>query len=298
MIKKLISSKILLILLVIIVAAGAAIYLDGRKNSITAPKHPEYLNFDGNYVFSVPKNYTIDEQSVLGAQLVYTGQISAKTVEDVYNQNGIAVQVLPITDHSSNGFKDYVNGKYLSELKNNLSTNDVRVKFGKTNGSDNARITVKKDGQASRFLYLKGGQHPAAVVSKQETGTLKTIEQSIIDVERTDLKNESDGIKKSIQNNLQLARAQKAQELYSGAAPELRSQNSQAQLAGALSAAASFLNQNITISGGSYNPGEFSAALRFTSLNKDNQQTALGAITLKKSDGQWKLEALSLPTPK
>ncbi len=126
----------------------------------------------------------------------------------------------------------------------------------------------------------------------------KVIEQTITDVENSDLKTETDGIKQSIQNNLQLAKAQKAQELYTAAAPELRLKTSQDQLAAALKSATSFLNQNIAISGGSYSQGSFSAALSFTPLNQNNPQPTFGSISLKKTDGQWKLEALSLPTPK
>lgn len=292
------SRKTLLILLVLVVAAGAALYLNGHKNNISAPKHPEYLNFDGRYVFSVPKNYTVDEQSVFGAQLVYTGQISAKTLEDVYNQNGIAVQALPITDHSSKGFKDYVNGKYLTDLKSNLSTNDIQIKFNKQNGQDVARVTANKDGKLFRFIYLKGGQHPAAAVSKQETDPFKNIETSLIDIEKSDLKGEVDSIKQSIKITAQLIKDQKAHDLYASATAELRTKNTETELASALSAAKVYTNGNINISGISYTPNEFSAAMRFTKLDKNDQQPAFGALTYKKIDGQWKLEALSLPTPK
>src|SRR3989344_4190977 len=129
MIKKLtsLSRKSLFILLVILVAVGVIMYTRGDSGGkIAKAEHPEYLNFDGNYVFSVPKNYTVDEQSVPGAQLVYTGQIEAKTLEDVYNASGIAVQSInDLTDHSPKAFKKYVNDNYLPELRKNLSTDDV-----------------------------------------------------------------------------------------------------------------------------------------------------------------------------
>ncbi|MBI2589139.1 hypothetical protein HYW35_02975 [Candidatus Saccharibacteria bacterium] len=301
MIKKLtsLSHKTLFLFLVIIIAIGAVFYVSANKaKPIATSGLPEYLNLGNSYVFKIPKNYSVDAQSVPGAELIYSTPITAKTVDDIYNQSGIAAQPLALTDHSPKAFKDYVNGTYLSDLKKNLSTNDVEVKFGKTNGSDNVKITVRKDGKQIRYIYLKGGQHPVAVLAKTETDNFKVIEQTINDVENSDLENETDGIKKSIQNNIQLAKDQKAQELYAGAAPALRAQITQDTLASGLKSASSYLAQNIAVSGGSYSAGEFSAALRFTPVGQDNPQPTFGAIALKKIDGQWKLQALSLPTPK
>jgi len=300
MIKKLTSPKTLLTLLIIVIAVGAGLYIQGHpKKTTPKPEYPEYLSFAGNYVFSVPKTYNIDEQAVPGSQLVFSGQLSAKTLEDVYNQNGISVAgISDLTDHSDKAFKDYVNTNFLPNLKKDASTSNVQLKFGKTNGWDVARLTVTKDGQQFRFIYLRGGQHAVAVVAKQETEPLKKIEQTLVDVEVGDLKNELDPIKQSIKNYVQLAKDQKTQDLYNAATSELRAKSTQAELAAALNGAALYLNQNITISGGTYSPSVFSATLRFTSLNKDNQQPTFGAVLLKKVDGQWKLEALSLPTPK
>jgi len=293
------SRKSLLLILIIIIAVGVGLYVSAHRTKPVATNGlPEYLNFSSSYVFKIPKNYSVDAQSVLGAELIYSTPLSAKTLEDVYNQNGIATQAINLTDNSDKAFKDYVNNTFVPDSKKNLSTNDIKVKFGKANGSDNAQITIKKNGQQIRFIYLKAGQHPVYVLAKSETDAFKVIEASIADVEKTDLKNELGGIKQAIQTNLQLAKSQKSQELYTAATPELRSQTSQDTLTSALKTASSYLEQNIAVSGGSFSQGSFSAQLRFTPANQDNSQPAIGAITLKKIDGQWKLQALSLPTPK
>ncbi len=234
-----------------------------------------------------------------GAQLVYTGQVTAKTLEDVYNAGGISVYAnSDLTDHSAKAFKNYVNDKYLPELKKQLATTDIKTKFGKANGADNASITVNKDGKAFRFIYLKGGQHPAVVIAKIQTSAVSKIDKTITDLETTPLKMEAEPIKQAVQNAAQLVKDQKTAELYNSSGPELRYKNSQDELAKALQAAVSFTAGDITISGGSYAPNEFSSAIRFTTLNKDNPQTSVGSFSLKKIDGQWKLEALSLPAPK
>ena len=301
MIKKLssLSRKTLFIVLVLLVAALAVLYSRGNTDDIIAKaQHPEYLNFDGNYVFSVPKNYTVDEQSVPGAQLVYTGKIEAKTLEDVYNASGIAVQpITDLTDKSGKAFKKYVNDNYLPELKKNLSTDDVQVKFGKANSADNAAITVKKDGKQYRFVFLKGGQHPVAIVAKQETDALKNIELTMLDVENSDLKSEQDSIKKLIKDTAQLVKDQKAKELYDAASPELKADTTEAELTAALKSASPYTEGNIIISGVSYTPNDFSTVLRFIKLDKNDQQPAVGSLAFKKVDGQWKLELLTLPSP-
>lgn len=300
MIKKLtsLSSKGLLFLLIILVAVGAIVYFRGDDNKNAQPEYPKYLNFDGNYVFSIPKNYTVDEQSVPGAQLVYTGTITAKTVDDVYSAGGIAVQ--PITDLSNSAgkaFKKYVNDNYLPELKKNLSVNDVEVKFAKSSGADNASLSAKKDGKQYRFIFLKGGQHPAAIVAKQEISALKDIERTLLDIEKSDLKDQQDSIKNSIKDTAQLIKDQKAKDLYSSASTELKASTTEAELAAALKTATPYTEGSIIVSGASYTPKDFSTVLRFIKLDKKDQQPAVGALAFKKVDGQWKLEQLTLPDP-
>lgn len=302
MIKKLfsLSHKTLLVILILLVGAAAVVYIRGSSSDkIAKAEHPEYLNFDGNYVFSVPKNYTVDEQSIPGAQLVYTGTITAKTVEDVYNAGGIAVQpITDITDHSGKAFKKYVNDKYLPEFKKNLTVNDVQVKFAEANGADNATVTAKKDGQQYRFIFLKGGSHPAAIVAKQETDALKNIERTLVDVEKSDLKDQQDSIRNSIKDTAQEVKDQKAKDLYATASSELKSSTTEEELFNALKTAILYTEGNIVISGVSYTPNDFSAVLRFTKLDKNDQQPAIGSLAFKKIDGQWKLQTLSLPNPK
>jgi len=300
--KGFISWKVLLVgvVLLIAAAAGVVIYIRGNSNKIAKPQHPEYLNFEGSYVFSVPKNYTVDEQSVPGAQLIFSGQITAKTLEDVYNAGGISsYAVTDLTDKSSDAFKKYVNDRFVPDLKKNLSVSDVQVKFGKANGAENVRIIAKKDGRPLRYIYIKAGQHPAAVIAKQEsTSGLSDIEKSMIDVEKSDLKNEVESIKQAVKSTAELIKAQKAREVYALASPDFIAENTEAELANAMKAATAYTNGSITISGVKYAPNEISAAMRFTKLDKNDQQPSFGVLNFKKIDGQWKLQTLSLPTPK
>lgn len=299
MIKKLTSlSRKSKLLILVILAVIFGLYIVTQKSSVNTDKLTEYVSFSNNVVYKVPGTLSVDSQTLLGVELMYAVPITAKTVEDVYSQNGIAIQSINLTDHSSKGFKDYTNSILLPDLKKNLSTNDVTVKYSKSNGLDNASITAKKSGQVIRFIFFKGGQHPVIVVSKQETANSKIINQTLNDIENSDLKNEITAIKTAMKNVIEQAKSQKAQDIYNNSNTELQKQSSVAQLTSALQKASSFLGQNVEVSGGGYKDNTFSSVMRFTPIGQDNPQSSFGTIILKKSASSWQLQGLTLPTPK
>ncbi len=266
------------------------------RHPIKKIDHPEYLTFSGNYVFSVPKDYAVDEQAIIGMQLVSKGVVAGKTIDQVYAADDITLQ--PITllkDHKPGTFKNYVNNTFVPGAKKVLSP-DVSTTFAKVDGWDVAKVTVKKNGQPLRFIYLKNGQHPAAVISKEETDAFKTIEQSVTDVEKTDLKKEITPLKQTVQNTAQLLKDKNAAQLYKQAAPEFRSKNTQDQITKLLAVEEVYSQGSEVINGGSYANGEFGAVINFAPLNKDFKP-ASGALYYQKINGQWQLKAMQLPNP-
>ena len=287
--------KLLALVLVLLIAAGVGVYINRDDKTVLKPEHPEYLSFSGNYVFTVPKNYKVDEQSVPGIQLVYAGTISGKTLDEAYGNNAISLQpISDLTHPSSKEFKAYVNNTFLPDIKKNLSTDDVKLKFAKTAGWDSARAVVASNGKPFRIIYLKNGQHPVAVVAKEETDAVKKIETTVVDVEQSDLKKEVEPIKQVLRTVVQSIKEQNAQELYRGAAPELRAKNTEAQVISALQRTTTYINEDATIGGVSYIPGGFSAVMSFSSSK--NPQPKLWALDFKKIDNQWKLTAFTLPS--
>lgn len=281
------------ILIVLIVSGG--IYWHSA-NSVRKLDHPEYLSFVGKYVFSVPKNYVVDEQSIQGIQLVYSGTIANKTIDQVYADNNISLQ--PVTflkDKKGNSFKKYINETLVPEQKLKLSS-DVAATFTKAEGWDVAKITVKKDGKPLRFIYIKNGLHPVSIVSKEETDPFKKIEQSVTDVEKTDLSSDGEALKQAAQNVAQQIRDKKAHDLYISAASELKAINTEDQITKLLAAEEVYSQGLITINGGSYSSGEFGTVIYFVPLNTDFKP-ASGALYFKKIDNQWKLKAMQLPVP-
>src|SRR5258708_33718405 len=188
----------LLIVLVIAAAVGGSYW--HSANTVRKLSKPEYLSFAGGEAFSVPKNYVVDEQAIAGVTLVYSGSVSGQSVDQIYAANNISLQ--PITflkDHKGGTFKNYVNNIFIPDAKKVLSP-DVSVEFSKVDGWDVAKVTVKNTGRPLRFIYLKNGLHPVSIVSKEETAAFKTIESSVTDVEKTDLKNGAGPLQKTVQN--------------------------------------------------------------------------------------------------
>lgn len=273
-------------------------FFRGKKGGNTAKTtHPEYVSFSGGYVFSVPENHVVDEQSDLGKQLVYAGQLTAKNLEELYAGNGVSVQqIVDLTDRSTGGFKKYVNDTVIPTIKKDLSA-ETELKFVKSGDVDAARITVRKDGQQIRFVYLRGGNHPVLVISKDETDQFKKIVESLVDVEKSDLKDDIETIKNTIRDSAQLIKQQNASELHAKGTAEWQSKNPKDQVVAAFKAAEPITRtQNVAIAGGIFNKGEFTSAIRFSQLGKDNEAT-LGTISLMKENGQWKIFILNLPAP-
>lgn len=288
-----------LLLVLIIAVAGVAYWRDHNKKDTNANQLSQYLNFGGDYVFSVPRLYTVDEHAIAGVQLVYSGNQSARTLEDIYNASGFSVQAIAdYTSSDGDGFKNYINTTFMPQIKKSLATENIDLKFGKSKGWDTAKAVAIKDGQSYRVLFLKNGKHPAAVVAKSETDAVTTVQTSLVDVEDSDLKKDVASLKKTIEDIAKLAKEQKAQDIFNNGAPDWKSKTSQEEIANALRTAKPYTDGNIVVGGGSYTPGEFTAAVKYTKLDdKEGRQPGFGVIAVKKIDGKWQLIQLSLPRP-
>ncbi|MDO8592002.1 MAG: hypothetical protein Q7R60_03750 [bacterium] len=285
----------LFILLVVLVAGG---WVTFRSDSVRKLDHPEYLSFVGQYVFSVPKDYAVDEQAIQGLQIVLSTKtkLAGKTIDEVYADNNITLQPAAfLKDKKGDSFKKYVDETLVPQIKQKLSA-DVASTFSKSEGLDTAVLTAKKDGKPLRFIYLKSGLHPVSIVSKEETDAFKKLEQSITDVEKTDLKNEIAPLKKAVENTAKLLRDKNAAELYKQAAPDLRSKNTQDQITKLLAAEEVYSQGAEVINGGSYDNNEFGGVIYFIPLNTDFKPSS-GALYFQKIDDQWKLKGLQLPNP-
>ena len=294
---KRLTTRLLAVIVILLLAGGLGLYAK-HSSTKTSPKpqYPEYLSFVGKYVFGVPSTKVVDEQSISGFQLVYSGSVKDQTLNQIYEANNITLQPMTfLKDNKKSTFKKYIKDTFVSAAAKDLSA-DAKTQFETKDGWDIAKVTFTRSGQPVRFVYFKNGQHPVSVVSKQETAEFKKIEESLSDVENSDLKAEVPGIKKAIQDTEQLLRDKKATELYKQAAPELRAQNSEIQITASLKAIEVYSQGTMVVNGGSYKDAEFTSLVKFAPLNKDFQP-APGVFFLKKVDGVWKLQGMQLPNP-
>lgn len=291
-------SRFLILALLLAIAVAGFMY-HRNSNSTRRLEHPEYLSFAGNYVFSVPKDYLVDDRSLPGIQLVYQKQMpAADTLNNAYDAGSISLQPISfLADHKSSTFKKYVQDTYVPGIDKALAP-DVQVEFTSVEGWDVARITANKNNQAVRFVYLKNGLHPVSIVAKQETAALKKIEQTISDVESTDLKDYNATLRQAILGVTQLIKNQSAQELYKHVGSDLKDKNTEADLNNALQAIAPYTTGSIAINGVSYtvNPTLYSSIMNFEPATKDTPP-ASGILYMDVVNGQWEVKGLQLPNP-
>ncbi|HWZ65205.1 MAG TPA: hypothetical protein VNX65_00225 [Patescibacteria group bacterium] len=292
----------IVVLLVVVLAGWWWLYPRHASlftSKVEAYQYPEYISLGSNYVFTIPKSLNVYDRAVPGIQILYAGDLTTKTLDEAYQHGGIAVRPISgLTDHSASAFKKYVNDTYVPDLKKNLAT-DVSAQFDTNNGSDVAQVTVKKNGQQLRFIYLKNGQHPAEVVAKDETDAVKKVEQTLVDVEASDIKAEVAPISQAISNIALLIKNQKGSNLYKISSADLRSKISEAGLIDALKAAEPYTSQpsQITINGMGYDGkiNEFTVVMTFDPP-ATGDKPASGVLYIDKIDGQWQLKNIKLPS--
>lgn len=298
------SSGLLLTILIIVallVVFGLIFWLKPKQlpaqPKVEAYLYPEYVSLGGNYVFTIPKSFSVYDRAIPGVQLLQTGDLKPKTLDEAYKTDAIAVlPIINLKDHNPEAFKKFVNEKYTPDLKKNLSS-DVSVDFVKSQGWDAARIFVKKNGQIIRFAYLQNGQHPAQVIGKDETPALAKVAQTITDVENSDLKSEVAPLSQAISDTSLLIKSQQASELYKYMAPDFKAKVSVAELADALRAAEPYTKGAITVNGGGYDGkiNEITFVMTFEPPAQ-NDSPASGVLYLDKINGHWQIKNLKLPS--
>lgn len=286
-----------LIALVIIIAGGLTFYLYHSNKKSSAGTSPVYISYLGNYAFTIPDNYSVDEKTVPTVQLVYPSsqQVSVKSIDEAYSAGVISVEALSASkDNSSSAFKKYVESTFASEMKK-LSP-DTKISYSKNDKWDVAKVTTKKDGKVVRFAYLINDKHPAVIIGRDESKPLKSIEQTITDIEESGLNNQQKAIRQSLDDVLLWIKTQKAQDLYNNAAAELRSKSSLNDVTNALNPQASQVKDTITFYGAVYTPDSAYVGLNFWTPAKQTVPTYFGSLVFKNENGKWKLQQMTLPT--
>lgn len=291
----------LLTLLIVLVAVVAGTWmLTGSKNQHSVLTYPAYLNYNAKFVFSVPASYTVDSSALPGIEVVHKGSLTAKTYDDLYNAGDVTLEpISTIKDQAGKTFKNYVNDTFVPSLKKKYPSSLIKTEYSKVDGWDVARVTVTQAGKAQRFVYLKNGQHPVAIASKEENAAAKTINKSIIDVESSPLKDEITPLKQAFQNTANLIVNKNSTELYKQATPALRTKSTEADLDKIVRSVAAYYAQSggMSVYDGVYDgkAKTFNAIMNILPTKTGDASIPV-AMYLSKGNNQWQLNGISVLT--
>lgn len=282
---------------VVFTAVSAAAVFIFKKDKGLPSSGSRYISYTGKYVFDVPQNFSVDEKSVADVQLVYPSsqQINANSIDEAYLQGIVSVQAMNISDSSEKGFKSFIEGGFSESLKK--ITPDIKIAYAKKDKLDIAKVTARKDGKIVRFSYFINAKHPVVITGPVESAAVKSIVQTINNIEDSGLNEEQKKMKQAIDDALLFIKAPKAQELYNNSSKELKGTSSVSDIDSALRKASERMKNALTFYGVLYSGNAFSVGLNFWEPSKNQTApTAFGNLVFIKEDGAWRLQQMVLPT--
>ena len=261
---------------------------------------PRYISFGADYLFSVPKSYSVDETTPGLQYLIPSGVEADKldTFDKLLDAAGLAVWRINTNDikaSDSSDLKRYVEETLVPDLKKNVSE-DVKTTFSFVGKYRSSTVVVNKEGRQIRQYYVYGGPTPFVVAAQTKSDAFVQVVNTTISLNDAANKADIDQIKQVIPTNLNLAKDGKAQELFDGSAPEFKTKSTVKDIASALTNSATYTKRNINVPGGTILGGQFVGQLIFAGVEKD-EKPSLGTIGLIKEGDTWKLNSLVLPTP-
>jgi hypothetical protein len=275
---------------------GQADLIKAANNSY--PDDVRYVSFGADYVFAVPKSFMVDETAVSGLQLLLPSgsNVKGSNLDQLYDVGVVAIQsAAQIKANDNRGLVDYINKTVVPDLNKNVGT--VSTKFTMPGNFKAATLTVKKDGKPARQLYAYGGTHPYVVVAKERSDAYVEATTTLVDVNSSKYKDDLLTIKDIVKKYMTMLQQSRVQELYDSGTTALKKQTTAKELGSAIGDSAAYINRNIVVPGGSIQNDTFAGQLYFAPGVKEDQP-ALGLITLKKEDGQWKFGGMQLPSTK
>lgn len=301
MLKKLLKQKKIVTLVVAVaVLVLVTLMLTRTNNQHSKLNYPAYVNSNTKIVFSVPSSYTVNSQALPGVEVVHSGVLTAKTYDELYNAGNVTLEpITALKDQSAKSFKNYVNTTFMQSLKKKYPSSLIKTKYSKIDGWDVARVTVTQSGRPQRFVYLKNGKHPIAIVSKTENSTIKTINQSVVDVESSPLSGEITPLKQVFQDTATLIVNKNTTELYRQASAALRAKSTQSDLDKIVQAIAAYYAQSggMSVYDGVYDgkAKTFNAIMNILPSQPGSASIPV-AIYLGKVNNQWQLNGISVLT--
>lgn len=304
---KLLMRALILIVIAVIVVLGIVVWkkqsqVMGQKKMIKTANESygddaRYINFGVDYMFAVPKSFSIDEVSISGIQLIIPNGLNLQIdkVDQLYDAAVVAVQ--PVSEIKANdnaSVKKYVEKSLVPDLKKNLSP-DISVKFSKSGKYQAAIIVAKKNGKQVRQVYVYGGAHPFMVASKEVSDAYLEVTSTILSIPDSKHKAEVPKLKAAVQATLSSLQKGEVQKVYDMGTAEFKKSTSTAALTGALKSSSEYINRNILVVGGSLLNDRFTSQVYYPGATKEDK-VGYGLVNLQKEDGEWKVSGINFPT--
>ncbi|HWZ65206.1 MAG TPA: hypothetical protein VNX65_00230 [Patescibacteria group bacterium] len=307
--KRLIILVVTVIAFIVLLAGGYLLWqkFQHDKNQINLiktannayPNDVRYVSFGTNHVFAVPKSFVADETTINGIELLMPGGITIdrnSTIGQLYDSGVVAIQASSdIKPNNSGSLKDYINKTTIPDFNKNFGSSTV--KFTMPGTALAATVIAKKDGKTARQLYAYGGSHPYFIVAKEQSDAYVEATSTLIDLSDSRYKDDIATIRLVIKKYVTMLQQSDLVNLYDAGTNSLKRQTSIKDLNNALNDSVAYIHRDIVVPGGGIQNDTFAAQIYFKPKIKEDQP-ALGVITLKKEDGQWKLAGLQLPAPK
>ncbi len=291
----------LVVLLIIVVCLGVGTFVWHKYNKTATPVaatvNARYVSFEGSYTFAIPENRSVDEISIPGVALVYSGDsVQAKSFDELYANGVIAIQpISALKDNNTEALKKYANDVVTADLRKSLHSASDLQELKQGNIVIEKAYAIDKDGKRLRTIYAFGLTQPVLAAAADEGGALKIISSSIEDFNKSKLKPDIDKAANTTKQILTLAKSKDASGILKQSTGDLRKKMSKDKLSEALQASASRFDGSVAIVGGSYNGNVFIAQVLFRTKN-DTTKFATGTVELHKEGDVWKLQAMQLPT--
>ena len=270
----------------------------GSSNKGLSGNH--YYSFNGDYYYSIPDSYVVNDVAFPGVQVVIRKgeDLKVTTVDELYSKDVITVQPFKPTLTDKEAFQSYVNNNLKDQQSKNLK-GDVTVTFGREDNVDTAILKVTDGGNPVRYQYIYNSDQPIVVVAKDKSESFDGVVRSLSPVRANkEISEDYPGIRSGIASMNTLFKTKMIDDLYRSSSKDLKAKISKDELRQSIDKATTALSANTSTFGAVGAGNEVSTSLLFTQTSQDGKTStnAIGIMTIKKEDGAWKLAGLSLPS--
>ncbi|MEK7561779.1 MAG: hypothetical protein AAB541_02865 [Patescibacteria group bacterium] len=286
----------------IVITTGLLIALPVLRKSSTASESTAqtsqgskeiYISFD-DYYYEVPKQKTVDDKIVAGAQFVYNlnAGIKTSTLDDLFDDGAVGVQALVPLNGDNQAFERYLNNVSKPAAASAFQGSADLSFSDRKDGVKAADLVSKKDGQIIRRQYIVNLPQSIAVVSKDDSEAFRSIGRTI--GQASAKFSDYGDVRIQVLAQSFMLKNRMFEDIYAQAHEDLKGTTSVDELNRIADQSKDIFALEVKISGVKVSKKEMSATILFAD-QKDPAKSKTGSFTFRQSEGKWKLFTLQLP---